>query len=68
MLHLESGIYYGLNDVGNSVWKMIPEPKRVGEILEALLQEYDVEREVCERDLMALLKDLAGAKLVEIRS
>ncbi len=26
ILHLKSGPYYGLNEVGNSIWKLVQQP------------------------------------------
>ena len=66
ILHLTSGIYFGLNAVGASVWQLVQQPKTVGEIHSALLHEYDVESARCEADLQALLRDLAAAGLVQI--
>jgi hypothetical protein len=39
----------------------------VKDLRDAILATFDVEREVCERDLEALLRDLASRNLVEIR-
>lgn len=61
ILHLGSGIYFGLDAVGAHVWQLIQQPKTVGEIQVALLQEYDVEAARCEADLHALLRDMAAA-------
>ncbi len=68
ILNLESGVYYGLDEVGARVWTLISEPKRVAEVRDALLQEYEVEPERCERDLLALLASLADAGLIEIEN
>jgi hypothetical protein len=53
--------------VGASIWKLLQTPCKVADIQVALLQEYDVEPERCERDLMALLEGLLGAGLIEVR-
>lgn len=66
ILNLASGIYYGLNPVGARVWSLIQEPKSVGRVLETLLEEYDVEPDRCESDLIALLQDLAARELIKI--
>jgi hypothetical protein len=66
ILNLKSGIYYGLNPVGARVWSLIQEPKSVGNVLDTLLAEYDVEPDRCESDLMALLQDLAARELIKI--
>jgi hypothetical protein len=67
ILNFKSGIYYGLDQVGASVWKLIAEPRIVGEICDALVAEYEVEPEVCEREVIALLDELAAKGLVETR-
>lgn len=67
MLNLTSGIYYGLDAVGARIWNLIQEPRTVNEIRDVLLREYDVETERCERDLLAILQNLAAAGLIEVR-
>ena len=66
ILNLKAGVYYGLDDVGARIWTLLQEPKTVSEIRDVILQEYDVEAERCERDLLALLQRLADEGLVEV--
>ncbi|MDH3599615.1 MAG: PqqD family peptide modification chaperone [Candidatus Tectomicrobia bacterium] len=66
ILSLQSGVYYGLNEVGGRIWQLIQQPIPVHQVHETLLAEYDVVPERCERDLVALLQDLAAKGLVEI--
>jgi hypothetical protein len=66
ILDLKAGVYYGLDDVGARIWNLIQEQKAVSEIRDTLLQEYDVEADRCERDLLALLQRLADEGLVEV--
>ena len=68
ILNVKSGIYYGLNPVGASVWKLIQEPRTVSQVRDALLKEYDVQAERCEKDLLNLLERLEEEKLVELRN
>lgn len=63
LLDLKSGTYFGLNDVGARTWQLILEHGRLSRVLEALLQEYAGEREVVERDLMALATQLVARQL-----
>lgn len=67
ILDLRAGTYYGLDAVGARVWELIQKPQSVGEIQHILLEEYEVEPERCERDLLALLQRLAHEGLVEVR-
>lgn len=66
ILNLKNGMYYGLDTVGARIWALIQQPHSVAALRDAILAEYDVEAERCERDLLALLTDLAAAQLIEI--
>lgn len=66
VLNLKTGVYYGLDEIGTSVWRMLNEPRRVDELVDALLGEYEADREECQRDVIALLGELAVRGLVEI--
>ena len=67
ILDLEAGVYYGLDAVGARIWHLIEKPRTVSDIRDILLEEYDVEHERCERDLLALLRSLADEGLVEVK-
>ena len=67
ILDLERGCYYGLNEVGARIWSLLQEPRRVNEIRDLILREYDVNAARCEADLLALLGQLHSRQLVEIR-
>ncbi len=67
ILNLKAGAYYGLDDVGARVWNLIQKPKRVSEVRDAILEEYEVEPDRCEQDLLALLEKMAAEELIEIK-
>ena len=67
ILHLKSGIYYGLNAVGARVWNFIRVPKKVSEIRDLLLAEYGTEPERCWSDLLKLLTQLMDEGLVDVK-
>jgi hypothetical protein len=68
ILGLNEGIYYGLNPVGARVWNLIQDPRRVGDICDAIMREYDVSQERCESDVLDVLQQLAGQQLIEVRA
>jgi hypothetical protein len=68
VLHFDKGLYFGLNDVGTLIWNQIQQPRKVQEIRDAILREYEVSSEQCERDLFTLLGELSAKGLVEVRS
>jgi hypothetical protein len=66
ILHIESGKYFALNAVGARVWDLVANGSTVDDILAALLREFDVDAERCERDLTQVLLELEERRLVEI--
>lgn len=66
ILNLADEVYYGLDGVGARVWELISEPRAVSEVAAAIAAEYEVDPETAERDLLALLEELAGRKLVAV--
>jgi len=61
-------MYYGLDPVGARVWAMLQEPRRVGELRDVIVNEFDVEAARCERDLIELLEKMRGEGLIEVRA
>lgn len=67
ILHLKNEIYYGLNATAAVVWQMVQAPKTFSEICAAVVEEFDVDPEQCQKDLRSLLEDLHTHGLLEIR-
>ena len=68
ILNLRSGRYFGLAHVGARIWSLVTEPARVAEIRDAIMQEYDVDHDRCELDVVTLLEQLVDEGLVEVVS
>jgi hypothetical protein len=67
ILNTQNSVYYGMNEVGASVWELLKAPRRVSELRDEILREYDVDEERCERDVLALLEKLRSEGLIEVR-
>lgn len=67
LLDLKSGTYFGLNEVGARVWQLILEHGRLSQVLDALVQEFEAEPEVVERDLLALAGQLVARQLAAVK-
>lgn len=68
ILGFQSGSYYGLDQVGVFVWDLLQQPQKVSDILDATIEEYDVELAQCQQDLLALLEELADKQLIDIKN
>jgi hypothetical protein len=66
ILNLKSGTYFGLDPVGATIWRLIVQPRRVVEIRDALIDQFDVEAERCSRDLLQLLGELHAHGLIQV--
>jgi len=68
ILDLEGGTYYGLNTVGATIWSLLQTPTTVAALREALLEEYDVSFEQCDREVKRLLHELNAHGLITIQT
>lgn len=66
LLQLEAGMYYGLDPVGTRLWQLMAERGRLRDVFEAAVQEFDIDNETLQRDLLALVATLAEKKLVTV--
>lgn len=67
ILSLNDGMYYGLNEVGARIWKLIQQPLSVRQVNEALLAEYDVGPEECYQEVARLLQELHLRGLLHVK-
>lgn len=65
MMSVEHGQYYGLGGVGPRVWELIEEPRTFEDLVNQILEEFEVEREVCEKDMVEFLAQMEKLGLVE---
>ena len=65
LIHLDTGAYYSLNDVGTSFWELLDGTRTVGACAAKLATEYDAPIEVVTSDLLELAEDLVKEGLVE---
>ncbi len=66
LLNLASGVYFGLDPVGTRIWHLLNEPWSLPKIRDALVDEYDVARGQCERDLLHFIGLLREKALIEV--
>ena len=64
LLDLASGTYFGLNETGARIWQMLEDGQTPAIACDAILETYDVERDVLERDAMSLLDQLLEKGLI----
>lgn len=67
ILSVKNGKYYNLGIMGSQIWELIQEPILVEQLIEQLTEQYDVERTVCEEQVLPFLLHLSEEKLIHIQ-
>lgn len=63
LLNLETGMYFGLDEVGTRVWRLAADNGSLRAVRERLVEEYDADPATIERDLLALAEALVSKGL-----
>ena len=66
LLDMNSENYFGLDEVGTAIWQAMQEKENLKEVLEVLLEQYEVEEDVLKNDLMAFVEKLKESGLVKV--
>ena len=58
--------YFGLDGVGSVMWQTIEEKIVIQDILDTLLEYYEVEEDILKRDLFIFIDSLVNSQLLEV--
>ncbi|MEG2017876.1 MAG: lasso peptide biosynthesis PqqD family chaperone [Clostridium sp.] len=67
MMNMEKGQYFMMNEVGSRIWELIEEPIKVDAVVNKLLQEFEVEKEECEKTVIEFINELTYADLIQVK-
>jgi len=66
LLDMKSENYFGLDEVGTAIWQGIENNETLKDVLDTLLEEYEVESSVLENDIISFVQKLQDSGLVEV--
>ena len=66
ILSIDNGRYYDMNEVGSRIWALMERPISVAALIDLLVGEFEVEREICQEEVLAFLRELHADGLVQI--
>ena len=66
LLNLDSGMYYGLDQVGFRMWTVLTAAESIGAAYQQLSSEYEVDREQLLKDVDQLVNDCFKQGLLEL--
>ncbi len=66
VFNMETEFFYGLDDVGNRMWKLLTTSDTIQDAYNILLTEYDADPDTLRADLKALIGQLSENGLLEL--
>ena len=67
LLDMNSENYFGLDEVGTVMWQTLQEKAVLTDVLQHLLEVYDVEEDVLGKDLLHFVEKLEEIGLLEVK-
>ncbi len=65
LMSMEADSYFGLDPIGSQVWELLSEkPATLTELVQTLMEEYEIDEESCKRDVGNFLKEMSERKLI----
>ena len=65
LLHLSTGRYYTLNEVGRFLWESLDGQNSLSDVCQRLIREYDVDEGVAKQDILEVIQDLLEEGLLK---
>ena len=66
LLQLDSGEYFGLDEVGERIWALMMEDGDLSRVESCLIEEFEVEPSRLAADLKAFVDELAERRLIDL--
>lgn len=66
IFQIRQDTYFALDEIGTDIWQRLAQPCAVAELCRDLVQDYDADYAVIERDVLTLLNAMAAADLVQV--
>lgn len=65
ILNLATNDYYSLNEVSTFIWEKLESKLTKDEVIEHVMNEYEVSKDQCEQDITLLFSELVSIELIE---
>jgi hypothetical protein len=66
MMSIENSEYYGLDPVASRIWELLEQPATIAQLVEKLLEEYEVDYDTCLKDVIAFSDELLEKKILSL--
>jgi len=65
MLSIETGNYFGVSGVGPFIWELMGSPQTLGQLVDAVCAEFEVDAETASVDIETFLGNLRQNGMIE---
>jgi hypothetical protein len=65
ILNINNSFFYTLDEAGSIIWEALVKQKKLDEIADMVMDEYEVDREDAKRDIVELIDELEKERLVK---
>ena len=66
LMSIEADSYFGIDPVGSRIWELLSkQPATINELVQILVEEYEVDEQTCRKDVQAFIDDMCARKLIE---
>jgi len=66
LLHLGSGMYFGMNEVATRAWELVTKGVTYGALVKQLIEEFEVDEATLRADMERFVGALVEKKLVTV--
>ena len=67
LLDMNSENYFGLDETGTAIWQAMQKTGSLQKVYEEMLEQYEVEPEVLEQDILNFVENLVESGLVSVK-
>lgn len=67
VLSIQNGKYYNLGVMGSHIWDLMKEPVALSQIVDILMIDFDVSKEICEEQVLSFLSHLLEERLIQMK-
>ena len=66
LMSIDDGEYFKIDEIGTRIWQLIESETAVSDLISKIEQEFEVEPEKCEAEVLDFLNDLEEHKLLAL--
>lgn len=68
LMSIKNSKYYNLGEIGGVIWDLIETPKSVNNLIDILMEQYEVEQSECEEQVIHFLELLYKEDLIQAKN